>query len=51
MRRQIEGSRAIAEADPLVRKAGRTFSLHPWTVNEGQMMVTVSFSQMSLNLG
>ncbi len=44
-------ARAIAEADPLVQKAGRTFSLHPWTVNEGQMTVTVSFSQMSLNLG
>ena len=40
-------ARAIAEADPLVKKAGRSFTLHPWTVNEGQMTVTVSFSQMS----
>jgi uncharacterized protein len=44
-------ARAIAEADPLVKKAGRSFTLHPWTVNEGQMTVTVSFSQMSLSLG
>ena len=46
-----EEARAIAEADPLVKKAGRSFTLHPWTVNEGQMTVTVSFSQMSLSLG
>ena len=43
-------ARAIAEADPLVKKAGRSFTLHPWTVNEGQMTVTVSFSQMGLGL-
>ncbi len=43
-------ARAIAEADPLVKKAGRTFTLHPWTVNEGQMTVTVSFSRMGASL-
>ena len=43
-------ARAIAEADPLVKKAGRRFTLHPWTVNEGQMTMTVSFSQMSVRL-
>jgi uncharacterized protein len=43
-------ARAIAEADPLVKKAGRSFTLHPWTVNEGQMTVTVSFSQMAARL-
>jgi hypothetical protein len=42
--------RAIATADPLVTKLGRTFTLHPWTVNEGQMTVTMSFSQMTLSL-
>ena len=43
-------ARAIAEADPLVKKAGRTFTLHPWTVNEGQMTVTVSFSRMGASV-
>ena len=41
---------AIAQADPLVAQAGRAFTLHPWTVNEGQMTVTVSFSRMALSL-
>ena len=45
-----EEARAIAQADPLVAKAGRTFTVHPWTVNEGQMTVTVSFSRMALSL-
>jgi len=43
-------ARAIAEADPLVRKTGRSFTLHPWVLNEGQMTVTISFSQMGLAL-
>jgi uncharacterized protein YciI len=43
-------ARAIAEADPLVTKAGRTFTLHAWTVNEGQLTVTVSFSKMAVAL-
>lgn len=43
-------ARAIAEADPLVKKTGRTFTLHPWTLNEGQMTVTVSFSRMGASL-
>jgi uncharacterized protein YciI len=41
---------AIAQADPLVKRAGRSFTVHPWTVNEGQITVTVSFSQMGLSL-
>lgn len=45
-----EEARAIAQADPLVKNAGRSFTLHPWTVNEGQMTMTVSFSQMGLSL-
>ncbi len=45
-----EEARIIANADPLVTKLGRTFTLHPWTVNEGQMTVTVSFSKMALSL-
>jgi uncharacterized protein YciI len=45
-----EEAHAIATADPLVKKAGRTFTLHPWTVNEGQMTVTVSLSHMGLSL-
>lgn len=45
-----EEARAIAEADPLVKKAGRRFTLHPWTVNEGQLTLTISLSQMSLGL-
>jgi uncharacterized protein len=45
-----EEARAIASADPLVTQVGRTFTLHPWTVNEGQMTVTVSLSQMALRL-
>ncbi len=45
-----EEARTIAEADPLVTKAGRSFTLHPSIINEGQMTVTVSFSQMGLVL-
>ncbi len=44
-------ARAIAEADPLVKKNGRTFTLHPWTVNEGQFTVTVSFSNAGVSFG
>jgi uncharacterized protein YciI len=43
-------ARAIAAADPLVRKAGRSFTLHRWTINEGQMTVTIAFSRMGLAL-
>jgi len=45
-----EEARAIVSADPLVKKAGRTFTLHPWTVMEGQMTATISFSRMGLVL-
>jgi uncharacterized protein YciI len=43
-------ARIIANADPLVTKLGRTFTLHPWTVNEGQITLTVSLSQMAVSL-
>lgn len=42
--------RAIVGADPLVKKAGRTFTVHPWTVMEGRLSLTVSFSQMGVAL-
>ena len=45
-----EEARTIANADPLVTKLGRTFTLHPWTVNEGQLTFTVSLSQMAVSL-
>jgi uncharacterized protein len=45
-----EEARAIANADPLVSKVGRTFTLHPWTVNEGQLTLTVSLSQMTVSV-
>jgi uncharacterized protein len=45
-----EEARMIANADPLVSKLGRTFTLHPWTVNEGQLTFTVSLSQMAVSL-
>jgi uncharacterized protein len=45
-----EEARMIANADPLVSKLGRTFTLHPWTVNEGQLTLTVSLSQMAVSL-
>ena len=45
-----EEARAIANADPLVTKLGRTFTLHSWTVNEGKLTLTVSLSQMAVSL-
>jgi uncharacterized protein YciI len=45
-----EEARMIANADPLVSKLGRTFTLHPWTVNEGQLTLTMSLSQMAVSL-
>lgn len=45
-----EEARVIANADPLVTKLGRTFTLHPWTVNEGQLTLTVSLSQMAVSV-
>lgn len=45
-----EEALAIANADPLVSKLGRTFTLHPWTVNEGQITLTVSLSQMAVSV-
>ena len=43
-------ARAIAAADPLVNKAGRSFTLHPWTINEGQLTLTISLSRMGVAL-
>jgi uncharacterized protein len=43
-------ARAIAAADPLVKKTGRSFTLHPWTINEGQMTLIISLSRMGLAL-
>jgi uncharacterized protein YciI len=37
-----DAARAIAAADPFVRAGLRTFTLHRWRLNEGQVGITVS---------
>lgn len=40
----LEEARALAEADPMHAKGGRTFSLRRWLINEGSFSLNVGLS-------
>ena len=47
----LEHARTLASIDPFARSGARTFSVREWTLMEGRMQVTLSFSDKSLSLG
>ena len=47
----LEHARTLASLDPFVRSGARTFSVREWTLMEGRMQVTLSFSDRSMALG
>lgn len=47
----LDHARTLASIDPFVRAGARTFSVREWTLMEGRMQVTLSFSDKSLALG
>ncbi len=47
----LEHARTLASIDPFVRSGARSFTVREWTLMEGRMQVTLSFSDKSLALG
>ncbi len=47
----LEHARTLASIDPFARAGARTFTVREWTLMEGRMQVTLSFSDKSLALG
>ncbi len=47
----LEHARTLAAIDPFVRAGARSFSVREWTLMEGRMQVTLSFSDKSLAVG
>ena len=47
----LEHARALASIDPFFRAGARTFAVREWTLMEGRMQVTLSFSDKSLAVG
>ena len=47
----LEHARTLASIDPFVRSGARTFTVREWTLMEGRMQVTLSFSDKSLAMG
>ena len=47
----LEHARTLASIDPFVRAGARSFTVREWTLMEGRMQVTLSFSDKSLALG
>jgi uncharacterized protein YciI len=43
----IDQARALAGNDPFVRAGARSFTVREWTLMEGRMQVTLSFSSKS----
>ncbi len=41
----VEEARAIADADPMHARGGRTYRLRQWVVNEGSISIRVPFSR------
>lgn len=46
----IEQARTIAGIDPFARSGARSFSVREWTLMEGRMQVTLSFSDKSMGM-
>lgn len=47
----LEHARTLAGIDPFVRSGARSFTVREWTLMEGRMQVTLSFSDKSMALG
>ena len=47
----MEHARTLAAIDPFVKAGARTFSVREWTLMEGRMQVTLSFSDKSIAVG
>ena len=46
----LEHARTLAAIDPFVRAGARSFTVREWTLMEGRMQVTLSFSDRSLTV-
>ena len=46
----LEHARTLAAIDPFVRSGARTFSVREWTLMEGRINVSLSFSSKSLEV-
>jgi uncharacterized protein len=44
----LEQARTLAAVDPFVRAGARTFTVREWTLMEGRMQLTISFSDRSI---
>jgi uncharacterized protein YciI len=47
----MDEARAMAVADPMHARGGRTFKLRKWLVNEGSLTVSVKLSTNDVTLG
>jgi uncharacterized protein YciI len=47
----LEHARTLAAIDPFVRAGARSFSVREWTLMEGRINVSLSFSSQSLEVG
>ena len=47
----LEHARSLAGIDPFVRSGARSFIVREWTIMEGSMQLTVSFSDKSMDMG
>jgi len=47
----LEHARTLAAIDPFVRSGARSFSVREWTLMEGRINVSLSFSSKSLEVG
>ena len=47
----LEHARSLAGIDPFVRSGARTFTVREWTLMEGSMQLTVSFSDKTMDMG
>ena len=47
----LEHARSLAGIDPFVRSGARSFTVREWTLMEGSMQLTVSFSDKSMDMG
>jgi len=47
----MEAARKLAENDPMHSSGTRTFVMHRWLVNEGNLSINVKLSEQSVTLG
>lgn len=46
----LSEARSIAEADPMHKEGGRSFTIRKWLVNEGSLTLNVTFSNQGAQL-